>query len=374
MAINAYVGIPGSGKTYEVVRSVILPAFIKGRRIVTNIVGIDEQKFIDYALKQEAKNRDFDPDNLGKIIHVEDSDVLKPNFFPYKGAEEETIAQNGDLICIDEIWRIFDDSKKIHDNHRSFLAEHRHFTNDKGETCDLVVINQSISNIPRFIKDRVESTFRMSKLIALGLRTRYRIDIYSGAKIAKANLVSSIQEKYDKRIFALYKSYDGNNAKEQNIDGRVNYFKSGSFLLLVFGFFLLMFVAVYFLYGYFAKYSDEKEKAEHQEKVMEQSFTQHPVNTVKTAKDKPTPQTSSSLFKADKVSTNWRIVGYLKRDGVNLVILTNEKEIRYEYLSSFKNEGRLMFGFIDGEKVTFYSGRTSGAVRSIKEGGTKWEN
>lgn len=64
MAINAYVGIPGSGKTYEVVRSLILPAFIKGRRIVTNIVGIDEQKFIDYALKQEAKNRDFDPDNF----------------------------------------------------------------------------------------------------------------------------------------------------------------------------------------------------------------------------------------------------------------------------------------------------------------------
>lgn len=370
MAINAYVGIPGSGKTYEVVRSVILPAFIKGRRIVTNIIGIDEQKFINYVTKLESKNKDFDADNLGEIIHVEDSDVLKPNFFPYKGAEEETIAQNGDLICIDEVWRIFDDSKKIHDNHRSFLAEHRHFTNDKGETCDLVVINQSISNIPRFIKDRVESTFKMSKLVALGLRSRYRIDIYSGAKVTKSNLVSSIQEKYDSAIFALYKSYDGNNAKEQSIDGRVNYFKSGSFLFFIFAFFILLFIAFYFLYGHFTKYADEKDNVQNQSKAVEQSSTQRSVK----AATKPTAQGNSSLLKSDKISTNWRIIGYLKRDGVNLVILTNEKEIRYEYLSSFKNEGRLMFGFIDGEKVTFYSGQKSGLAKSIKEGGTIWEN
>lgn len=104
--------------------------------------------------------------------------------------------------------------------------------------------------------------------------------------------------------------------------------------------------------------------------LVEQSSTQRPVK----AATKPTAQVNSSLIKSDKISTNWRIIGYLKRDGVNLVILTNEKEIRYEYLSSFKNEGRLMFGFIDGEKVTFYSGQKSGVAKSIKEGGKIWEN
>ncbi|WP_143931429.1 zonular occludens toxin domain-containing protein [Rodentibacter pneumotropicus] len=39
MAINAYVGIPGSGKTYEVVHSVILPAFLAGRRICNQYRG-----------------------------------------------------------------------------------------------------------------------------------------------------------------------------------------------------------------------------------------------------------------------------------------------------------------------------------------------
>ncbi|EGJ3415938.1 hypothetical protein IHC78_002873 [Salmonella enterica subsp. houtenae] len=36
MAISAYIGIPGSGKSYEAVCNVIIPAFTSGRRVVTN--------------------------------------------------------------------------------------------------------------------------------------------------------------------------------------------------------------------------------------------------------------------------------------------------------------------------------------------------
>lgn len=40
MAISAYIGIPGSGKSYEAVCNVIIPAFTSGRRVVTNIYGL----------------------------------------------------------------------------------------------------------------------------------------------------------------------------------------------------------------------------------------------------------------------------------------------------------------------------------------------
>ncbi|MDP0188690.1 zonular occludens toxin domain-containing protein [Glaesserella parasuis] len=228
MAINAYVGTPGSGKTYEVVKSVILPAFLSGRSVVTNIEGVSQSNFIDYAdrLNSKRKEKDqIDYASLGSILKVTDDDCLKPNFFPYKGATEPTIAKNGDLICIDEIWRIFDEKGKIHDNHRSFIAEHRHFVNEKGQTSDLVVINQSVANIPRFIKDRVESTFKMTKLIALGLSKRYKIDVYSGVRLFKTTHIQTIQAKYDDEIFSLYKSYDGAGV-EQRIDKRVNLLKS----------------------------------------------------------------------------------------------------------------------------------------------------
>ncbi|MFK5239173.1 hypothetical protein [Glaesserella parasuis] len=32
--------------------------------------------------------------------------------------------------------------------------------------------------------------------------------------------------------------------------------------------------------------------------------------------------------------------------------------LRYEYLSNFTNEGNLLTGYIDGYRVTFYSGQT----------------
>ena len=227
MAILAYIGIPGSGKTYEVISSVILEHFKRGRRIISNIEGLTEQKLIDYCLSKGMKE-----ESLGSYLSVTDDECQQANFFPYKGSIE-TVCKAGDLICIDEAWRIFS-SDKIQENHRSFLAEHRHFTNtETGECCDLVVINQSISQLPRFIKDRIETTYRMSKLTTLGMRNRYRVDIFTGAKTTKANKILQLQRKYDKEIFSLYKSYDGENGKENIVDGRGNIFKSFTFKAMV---------------------------------------------------------------------------------------------------------------------------------------------
>lgn len=47
MAISAYIGIPGSGKSYEAVCNVIIPAFTSGRRVVTNIYGLQKDKITE---------------------------------------------------------------------------------------------------------------------------------------------------------------------------------------------------------------------------------------------------------------------------------------------------------------------------------------
>lgn len=57
MAISAYVGIPGSGKSYEVVASVIIPACIAGRRIVSNIYGLATQSIYDYCVDIKKADR-----------------------------------------------------------------------------------------------------------------------------------------------------------------------------------------------------------------------------------------------------------------------------------------------------------------------------
>ncbi|WP_339053772.1 zonular occludens toxin family protein [Arsenophonus endosymbiont of Crataerina pallida] len=249
MAISAYVGIPRSGKSYEVVCNVIIPAFMKGRRIVTNIYGISVAKITTYCLEKKKA----DVHQLGKIICVDNEQVKEANFFPFKtetGIAEETFCQAGDLICVDEAWRIWENDK-IPQQHRSFIAEHGHFVNTKGITCDLVVLNQSVVNLPRFIKDRIETTYRMTKLVALGLRNRYRVDVYSGIKLFKNNRTSSYQCSYDKAIFPLYHAYEGGHGQEQVVDKRQSLFSQSKFWLLTSGLLLLVIASVYFLYQFF---------------------------------------------------------------------------------------------------------------------------
>ncbi|WP_074389544.1 zonular occludens toxin domain-containing protein [Escherichia coli] len=193
MAISAYIGIPGSGKSYEAVCNVIIPAFTSGRRVVTNIYGLQKDKITERY-----------PDATGEIIVVDNDDVLKADFFPFKGGEG-SFCQFGDLIVIDEAWRIFGSDKDMTAEKKSFIAEHRHFTHpETGISCDLVIVNQSLSNIARFLKDKIETTYRMRKLKALGLNNHYCIDVYSGHKIYKSNLPEAISLIYSEVLKVPY--------------------------------------------------------------------------------------------------------------------------------------------------------------------------
>ncbi|HCN3200965.1 TPA: hypothetical protein N6S16_005058, partial [Escherichia coli] len=183
MPITAYVGVPRSGKSYEVVKSVIVPAIASGRRVISNIYGLNEEKIKLFCLKQ---NRKLSPDKLGSLVHVENSQCIDEDFLP-SIENQATFCQAGDLVVIDEVWRVWGSDKDIPKNHRSFIAEHGHFVHEEtGVMSDLVVINQTVTDIPRFIKARIETTYRMQKHVSLGLSNRYRVDVFQGAKITKS--------------------------------------------------------------------------------------------------------------------------------------------------------------------------------------------
>lgn len=371
MAISAYVGIPGSGKSYEVVLSVILENYIKGRRIVTNIEGISDDKVRDYCLtKKNAKEED-----LGSLVKVTDEDCQRDDFFPYKGSYGSTICKAGDLICIDEVWRIFP-TNEIKENHRSFIAEHRHFTDEiTGVCCDLVVINQSVSGIPRFIKDRIETTFVMSRLVALGFKKRYRVNVYVGVKCNKQGLVAQYQNKFNDEIFNLYKSFDGVNGKQTVIDDRQNFFKSGTFRLM------MIFIILAFGYSYYSLkdfISPKKQDSEQLEDVKEvkEIENKEEINPNNTAVNKANESVNNDDFggfgdiyrsmkskdelvrnNKELLSKNWRITGELVKDGRLFVVLIDRKNnLRLEPRSLFENEGRSLKGVIGGEVVSYYSG------------------
>lgn len=345
MAISAYVGLPGSGKSYEVVSSVIIPACLAGRRVVTNIYGISAQKIHDYCLSvSKAESA-----SLGEIIPVENEQVQATDFFPYTqegGMCVTSFCRAGDLICIDEAWRIWPSDSKIPETHKSFLAEHRHFTDAvTGVCCDLVVINQAVTNLPRFIKDRIETTYRMQKLLALGLKSRYRVDVFGGIKLFKSHRTTSYQCGYDKAIFALYQSYEAGNGKELTTDKRQNVLSSRRLWLTGVGLVLMAGVSVSFLVNFFTRLDGTEVKTGVVAPVSAQTAVT--VSPVISVPEKPV------------ISSHWRVAGRLAKSGQVWVLLAdNAGRLRAEPRSQFTFEGVMMTGVIDGERVTVWSGVT----------------
>jgi len=115
MPINAYTGLMGSGKSFECVVSVILPAICAGRRVVTNVDGIDNDACRAYC----HEKFDIPIEDLGHIFHCKNEDVTKPNFLPH-GSSQETFCLPGDMVCIDEAWRFWGTDCKILKEHAIF--------------------------------------------------------------------------------------------------------------------------------------------------------------------------------------------------------------------------------------------------------------
>ncbi|WP_370618253.1 zonular occludens toxin domain-containing protein [Citrobacter meridianamericanus] len=76
MAISGYIGIPGSGKSYECVANVLLPAVLSGRRVITNIIGVVPDVVYDYCVDVLRADRDA----LGILIVVDDDAMKKRDF------------------------------------------------------------------------------------------------------------------------------------------------------------------------------------------------------------------------------------------------------------------------------------------------------
>lgn len=347
MPISAYVGSLGSGKSYEVVSSVIVPACSSGRRVVTNIYGINQDKIHAYCVKKLKSNNDI---SLGDVVYVSNDEVKSDNFFPYKDSQpEDTFCQYGDLIVIDESWRIWDSDKSICEKHRSFIAEHRHFTDiETGVCCDLVVINQEVSSLPRFIKARLDTTFRMQKHIALGMKNRYRVDVFNGAKLYKANKITSYQRKYNPDIFPLYKSYENGDGKELTVDNRASILGKKSLYFVGFFMLLVFIVSITYLYKFFNGGMVKNDVSGVEVNKLNPSSVKNNIGV---------GQFVSENQSIPKLSSTWRITGSLKREGRSYVIITNNSGlVRIVPASTFNYHGMQLTGIVDGELVTFYSG------------------
>lgn len=343
MAINAYVGLQGSGKSFEVVSSVILDAVSQGRRVVTNVAGINEDLIHEYLINK----REVAMEKLGTIVHIENDRIMQPEFFPDEEKPElSSVVKGGDLVAIDEAWRFWGtDSGKLSHEHMQFFRMHRHYIHpETSVTCDVVLMTQDITGLHRSVKNVIEFAFKMHKHKSLGFSKLYRVEIYEGWKLNGKTRIANRQKKYDPEIFPLYQSYAGGQGMERTIDSRQNVFANKILWLYLAGTFLAMLIGGTFTWKFFHRSNpaDEAKKAEKAASASAKADSQKPVKTA---------------AQSTEMSDVWRIVGeYQAKDNRWIVIANQSGKLRVESPSVFSGVGIAYIGEVDGAKVARWTG------------------
>lgn len=215
MAISAYTGLPRHGKSYGVFEYVILPALKAGRTVYTNIPFYDDRMIeAGYPLPVcfDVKDIQSNPDWFQKDLP--------------KGA----------LLVLDECWRIWKSGMKatqVLEQHAEFLTMHGHQVGESGHTTEIVLVTQGLNQIASFVRELVETTYIVTKLVAIGVSTKYRVDIYAGAvtgqKPPKTAMIRQLYGTYKPEVYSLYKSQTmnetGEHGDESSTDDRGNALK-----------------------------------------------------------------------------------------------------------------------------------------------------
>lgn len=355
MAINAFGGAPGSGKSYGVVEHVILPAVASGRFIITNIAGLEVDAIYEYVLKNFYKGKIF---CIGHIRRCSDNAPGEVGFFPGIDAVDKPCpivdpefktVNGGDLVVIDEVPRYFPMGEKVSKEAQFFFREHRHFSNEIGQTCDLVVIAPDLAEIHRAIRGKLELSSVTHKLKSLGLE-RYVVRLFRGSKITGKPQSVNGPYKFQKEIYSLYKSNSHKNAKEARVDGRQNIFASKILWGYIIGVVIAVSVASWFIWKFF-------HPADAQ--VVTSSFVAAP-GQVAPLGPSHVPTVINNI---PPVSEKWRVVGTMVSGGLSWVVMSDmDGRLRLESPSVFSGSGSVAIGEVDGSRVSTWSG-----VKGIKK-------
>lgn len=224
MSIYAYVGLPGSGKSYNVVENVILEALRAGRRVVTNL-----PVYRDVILAASGVSGELVDFPLDRV--AQDPELMM------------SYVKHGDVLVLDELWKLWPQGMKtvdVPDVYKTLLAEHRHMVDAQGRSIHIVFSVQNLAMIAVFARDLVEQTYIHSKMGELGMDGRFRVDIYAGSvkgfRGSDKMFIRSTYGEYSADVWKFYRSHTkavgvgGTVSGEKSVDRRGNKFKRPFFV------------------------------------------------------------------------------------------------------------------------------------------------
>lgn len=358
MAIDAYVGKPRSGKSYSVVKQVIIPSLKEGRHVYTNIplTEVAHEEFPGMIHQFEAK-------------WYEDPDVFKR-------------IPNGSVVVADEVWRRWPkgmSANKIPAQDKAFLAEHGHLVGDNGKTTRVVLVTQDLDQLASFCLTLIDKTYQSVKLDAIGASSKFRVDIFSGSakgeRPPKSRLIRSSFDKYSEKYWVYYKSATLSETEEvgdeSRADKRANIWRSPFIVFSIVGPLIGLPLCIWYMIHFFSTgmgYGKDdpppESSAVHQPGPVNAPPPGFPVAVQAVQPKEPPPP------KQPTESQRWRVAGYIQRIDpdagrmVDAVMLTDGLRTAYMALSECEpvSLGRDYRCLFQGDWATPWSGFRDGSV------------
>jgi len=212
MAVYLYEGLPGSGKSYHVLKDTIIGALKENRRVFHNL------PIINSVLEASEFHIGY---LRRRLIKVDEKFLL--NLPKYKPVLTDS------LLVIDEAHETFFSGDKIKDAHlRNFWTWHRHLN------MDIAVVTQVKSNLNKIVQSVIAARFEFRNLGLLGLKGLYEIKQYEGYD-GKTELGKK-RGRFIKKHFDYYFSVDFGGSKLFKIStpASFNIYKMAGGLLLLF--------------------------------------------------------------------------------------------------------------------------------------------
>jgi len=348
--IVGFAGLPRHGKSYGALELYVLPSLQEGRKIVTNL-----------PLKMDVVLEDF-PNAQVEII----SDL---------STHDWDSVGNGVLLCLDEVWRLWQQGQKMTDipsAQLSLLKEHGHRSDENGRSMDIVLITQDMNDLCKTVRDLIETSFITVKHLDLGQEDKFiRYICRKAASLGKDNMpsksqmVSSVNGVYQEKVYKYYKTHmhsTGNAAPNEKRVVSSSFFNSWKFKA---GLAVMALCLVGMVWGVSAtqeKVQKMNDKAKPAKAATTVSATQIQGATV--------PVNVPPVPAKPAYSTEWRIAGKITGvtghliDKVPMVILmTQSGNTRLISVKKCKREDYEDYCEIEGEIVTRFTGHKGGYIK-----------
>jgi len=356
MAIDAYTGLPGHGKSYGVVEHVVIPSLAEGRHVVTNIPLESDDLLADHGAPG------------AKITQ------LPPDWFERPDLAD--LIPAGAVAVLDELWRRWPAGLKSNNAYlsdKALLAEHRHRVDDAGRSMRIVLVTQDLAQVASWVRLLVEQTYRMSKLTAIGSRKKFRVDVFQGAATGqnppRSRLIRQLYGQYKPKVYRYYssatQSATGQVGDESTADKRANIFRSPVILFSFTAPVLLIPVLLWWLYGYFMTGFGMAEPPPVPQDDEAALLAMLPPMEPLPAPAAPSPQAAPPPPRPTQDSPQWRVAGSIQRAEPqagamsDMVLLASQLHgVRYVQADQCERmaDGINWQCMIDGYRVTPWSG------------------